>query len=66
MSATIATPTVPAYTAESATAAHDLLVEALQCIIGGRPLPERCRPASMGGSAPASVEEGIQRILAGR
>ena len=43
-----------------------LATEALQCIIAGRPLPERVRPAELPlAAAPMSVEAGIARILGG-
>ena len=43
----------------------DILAYAFGCIISGRPLPEGLQPPAEMVPLPASVEEGIARILAG-
>ena len=50
------------------TPASDLdavLAEAIGCIITGRPLPEFLRAPALESVRPASVEEGVRRILTG-
>ena len=48
----------------AATVAEQI-AEAIGCIITGRPLPAHLRPAPVAVSRPATVSEGIARILAG-
>ena len=43
----------------------ELLADGLRCIVAGHPLPEALRPAPFALPTPATVEEGITRILAG-
>jgi hypothetical protein len=38
---------------------------AISCVLAGRPLPEHLRPQPIAVARPASVREGIARILAG-
>lgn len=47
-----------------ATAAEQI-AEAIGCIITGRPLPAHLRPAPVAVARPATVSDGIARILAG-
>jgi hypothetical protein len=42
-----------------------LNVEALTCIITGRPLPEQLRPAEYVVAPVATAEEGLRRIIEG-
>ena len=58
-------------TAAPMSAAHDvalsqaLIAEAIGCIIEGRALPEHLRPRAVAAPRPATVQEGIARILGG-
>ena len=65
MSATSQTtrPAAATYTPDSNVDA--VLAEAIGCIITGRPLPEFLRAPAVESVRPASVEEGMRRILAG-
>jgi hypothetical protein len=53
-------PPAPAASPDAAT------VEAIDCILHGRPLPTALRPATVFVPRPATTAEGIARILAGR
>ena len=41
----------------------ELLADALNCIISGRPFPDGLCPPAAAPSAPATVRDGISRIL---
>ena len=46
---------------------HAALAECLACVLAGEPLPEAFRPPAPSIARPATVREGIERILgAGR
>ena len=47
------------------TSAAEQIAEAIGAIITGRPLPAHLRPSPVGIAKPASVSEGIARILGG-
>jgi hypothetical protein len=42
----------------------EILADALGRIITGRPLPEALRPTTYAGARPASVQDGLARIVA--
>ena len=54
----------PAITYVPGPSPAEQIAEAIGCIITGRPLPAHLRPEPFAASRPASVEEGIARILA--
>lgn len=54
----------PAITYEPGPSPAERIAEAIGCILEGRPLPEHLRPQPFTASRPATVEEGIARILA--
>jgi hypothetical protein len=56
-------PAAATYT--PATQIDAVLAEAIGCIITGRPLPEFLRAPAAESVRPASVEEGVRRILTG-
>lgn len=53
----------PAITYVPGPTVAEQIAEAIGCIITGRPLPEHLRPAPFVAARPATVEEGIARIL---
>ncbi len=59
--ATTRTSSATSYTQPSTKA--EILADALGRIITGRPLPESLRPTMYAPSAPASVADGIGRII---
>jgi hypothetical protein len=44
---------------------QELIAEAIDCIISGRPYPEHLRPTTYAAERPRTVEAGITRILRG-
>jgi len=48
-----------------ATTTQSLIAEGLDCIINGRPYPAHLQPVSTVAPCPATVEQGIDAILAG-
>jgi hypothetical protein len=54
----------PAMTYVPGPSTAEQVAEAIGCIISGRPLPEYLRPQPLVAMRPATVEEGIARILA--
>lgn len=46
-----------------AASAAEQVAEAIGCIVSGRPLPAHFRPAPFAVSSPATVGEGIARVL---
>ena len=62
---TIATSAAAPTVYSPAPTKADVLADALGRIITGRPLPEALRPVDVVTGAPATVQEGIARILTG-
>ena len=61
-----APPAAPPAVRPAATASsHALIAEAIDCIIHGRAFPEHLRPRAFAPPRPATVQEGIARILGG-
>lgn len=52
-------------TAFAPPAGHGALAECLACVLAGVPLPEAYRPAVAAVGRPATVREGIERIVTG-
>ncbi len=44
---------------------EEILADAINCILAGRPLPEWLRAPVLAASRPATCAEGIARIMAG-
>ena len=53
----------PAARTSAAPSSQALIAEAIGCIVHGRPLPEPLRPRPFSAPRPATVQEGITRIL---
>ena len=59
-------PTTGAASYSAAGASSQALItEAISCIIAGRAFPEHLRPRAFSAPRPATVQEGIARILGG-
>jgi hypothetical protein len=54
------------YTPSTGRDRQALIAECISSILAGRPLPEGLRPHATPVSRPATVAEGIRRILSGR
>lgn len=55
----------PAITYTPGTSKADEIALAIGCILAGRPLPAHLRPQPVAIARPASVSEGVARILTG-
>ena len=55
----------PATPRAAAPSSQALIAEAIDCIVHGRALPEHLRPRAASPARPATVQEGIARILGG-
>ena len=58
-------PSNPAVTYAPGPSAAEQIAEAIGCILTGRPLPVYLQPQPVAIERPASVSEGIARILRG-
>ena len=55
----------PAAPPAATPSSQALIAEAIDCIVHGRAFPEHLRPCAFSAPRPATVQEGIARILGG-